>query len=187
MFLIVGLGNIGKAYEDTPHNAGFKFVERFFDFYKFNSAVNVVNWQIKSSLDSEIAEIWIGNERKFLLAKPLTLMNRSGLAVSKLCKNFNINIQRDLILAHDDLDIKLGAYKIQRGKFPKGHKGIISVHAMLPTKDFLHVRIGVDNRAALGFDIDGDKYVLRKFNKDELTVLDEVIESAVSDLNKLIA
>ena len=187
MFLIVGLGNIGKAYEDTPHNAGFRFVERFFDFYKFNSAVNVVNWQVKSSLDSEIAEIWIGNERKFLLAKPLTLMNRSGLAVSELCKSFNIDIQKDLVLAHDDLDIKLGEYKIQRGKFPKGHNGVVSVHSMLPTRDFLRVRIGVDNRAALGFDIDGDKYVLRRFNKDELTILDETIASAVSELNKLIA
>lgn len=186
MFLIVGLGNIGKQYDQTPHNAGFMFVEQFLKLKMHDINYSIRNWTVKSKFQSDIAEIWEEQEKKIILAKPRTFMNRSGLAVASLCSFFNIDISKELILVHDDLDIQLGRFKIQRNRFPYGHKGVISVQRALPTTDFIYVRLGVDNRQKEQTNISGEEYVLKKFDKDELLTLNEVIVEAITGLNKVI-
>ena len=79
---------------------------------------------------------------------------------------------------HDDLDISLGKYKIQRGRSPKDHKGVLSVERVLKERDFLRVRLGIDNRE--GRDIDGERYVLMPYNREELEVLKNTIISSIS-------
>lgn len=80
-----------------------------------------------------------------IMAKPLTFMNESGRSVRVLLDFYKLDIS-DLVIIHDDLDIKLGEYKIQRAVGPKVHNGLASVERYLSTKDFLRVRMGVDNR-----------------------------------------
>ena len=121
-----------------------------------------------------------------IVVKPGVYMNSSGLVVRKIPQYLNISISQyldNLYVIHDDLDIKLGEYKMQFGKGPAGHKGVESVVKELGTKDFWRARIGIENRKA-GSELEGEDYVLKKFNKKEKEVLDEVIEKVVRELDE---
>lgn len=178
MLLIVGLGNKGKEYEKTRHNAGFMFVDyltlklgQVFTFDKYS--------------DSEILRGTL-NKKELILAKPQTFMNDSGRAVRALTMHYNLQ-PSTIYIVHDDLDLRLGEYKIQKGKGPKIHNGILSVEEYLKTKDFWRVRIGVDNRTT-GNRIDGYNYVLQNFRPEELKTLTDtfpsLLEQVVIDVNR---
>ncbi|MGI6423434.1 MAG: aminoacyl-tRNA hydrolase [Candidatus Dojkabacteria bacterium] len=178
MFLIVGLGNVGKEYIDTPHNSGFLFLdilrERLLDI----SSLQVSEWiNEKKLFQSEICKIKRDGEVIFLLQKPLTYMNRSGDAVRMIVEKF---APKSIILAHDDLDILLGRYKIGVEKSPKGHRGVLSVEEGIGRKDFLRVRIGVDNRGER--EIPGEEYVLQRCSDAELSALTVSVKNAVEEL-----
>lgn len=110
--------------------------------------------------------------------KTNTFMNESGIAVKKLA---NVQVPSALFVVHDDLDIKLGEYKIQLGKGPKDHKGLNSIYEELGTKDFWHVRVGVDNRDPNNR-ISGEEYVLEDFTNEENEVVRKTIGKLVDDL-----
>lgn len=167
MKLIIGMGNPGKEYEYTRHNVGFEFVDRMTDGAKFN---------MENKFEAETFR-----DREVLFVKPQTFMNDSGRAVRKIFDFYKLRID-DVILVHDDLDLKLGDYKIQKGVGPKVHNGVTSVEASLPDKNFLRVRIGVDNREKTGFAGLGSDYVLGRFTKDEQEILDDVLEEAADEL-----
>ncbi len=178
MFLITGLGNPGREYENTPHNAGFTFVNSLRESLLKNPHLQVSEWENEEKLfNSEVCKIKRGGELIGILQKPLTYMNRSGVAVQLLMKKFDIDI---FVLAHDDLDIELGEYKIQEGKSPKGHNGILSVENALSSKDFTRVRIGIENRS--NHNIPGEDYVLQKYSGKELEVLENTIQESISNL-----
>jgi len=88
----------------------------------------------------------------------------------------------EVILVHDDLDLKFGEYKIQKGIGPKVHNGVSSLESSLPDKNFLRVRIGVDNREETFYTGTGSDYVLERFRKEELEELDEILEEAADEL-----
>ena len=105
-------------------------------------------------------------------------MNRSGEAVSKIVKKYEIkDLGNNFILIHDDLDIPLGKFKIQLGKSPFGHNGVKNVEERLATVDFKRVRIGVEARE--NKNIPGEDYVLTKFTDTEREIIDEVIQEAI--------
>ncbi|PIZ24447.1 aminoacyl-tRNA hydrolase [Candidatus Collierbacteria bacterium CG_4_10_14_0_8_um_filter_43_86] len=167
MKLIIGLGNPGNEYANTRHNTGFMFVDRFTGGARF-------------SLEGKF-EAMVYRDKDVLFAKPQTFMNESGRAVRKIMDFYKLKVG-DVILVHDDLDLKLGEYKIQKGVGPKVHNGVSSVEASMPSKDFLRVRIGADNREQTQYAGSGSDYVLNKFGKDELEVLDEIMEEAADEL-----
>ena len=119
---------------------------------------------------------------KLILAKPMTFMNDSGLAVQKLAAFYKLPAT-DIYVIHDDLDIGLGAYKIQKGIGPKVHNGVNSIEEKLGTKEFYRVRVGVDNREGENR-IPGEDYVLQNFRKEEKKVLKEKIDIIVEELLK---
>lgn len=179
MFLITGLGNIGKQYENTPHNAGFMYINTLRDILSEDSKLQVSDWEDEKRMFlSDICKIKRDGGLIGMLQKPLTYMNSSGSAVALLKKKFHFD---EYILIHDDLDIPLGEFKIQLGKSPKGHKGVLSVESVLGTQ-FNRVRIGIENRG--GRVIPGDEYVLIPYSKKELAILSSVIEESVSLLIK---
>ena len=180
MLLFVGLGNPGKKYEETPHNAGFVAVDRLRESLGYTRAYDVSDWELDKYTNAFISIGRSTLQQKFILAKPHTFMNKSGESLEQLVRKFEVRVEKDLILFHDDLDIKLGGYKITRGKNPKGHKGLLSIFRHLKTIDFLTVRIGVDNRQ--GSNIPGEDYVLSKYNKEELEMLDESISEAIKKM-----
>lgn len=165
MKIVVGLGNPGVEYENNRHNVGFMVVD---------SLAGEAKWE--SKFDSLIVK-----SNDVILVKPLTFMNQSGKAVHEIM-NFYKVARGDLIVIHDDLDIRLGEYKIQMGIGPKVHNGVTSVEAQLSTKDFWRVRIGVDNRPVGEARAPGDEYVLADFTKDERVVVDELIVKITSQL-----
>ncbi len=133
MYAVVGLGNPGKTYENTFHNAGFWVL----DLLAIALGVNF----IKSSLEATIAHSWVGQE-KVLLAKPTTYMNLSGKAVEKIVSFYKINIQ-NLIVVRDDIDMELGKIKLKRNSSSGGHKGVQSIIDTLGSKAFIQIKIGV--------------------------------------------
>lgn len=114
------------------------------------------------------------------LVRPETFMNESGVAVRKAMNFYKLGVE-DLIVIHDDLDIRLGEYKIDMARGPKQHNGVTSVEEELGTKDFLRVRVGVDNRT-MEPRTPGEKYVLEDFTDEERAILDGVIEKIVDEL-----
>ncbi len=178
MFILTGLGNPGKEYENTPHNAGYMFVNQLREYILNNTNLQVSEWVDERKMFlSEICKIKKDGELIGVLQKPLTYMNESGSAVKLLLKKFKT---KEYILAHDDLDIPLGSNKIRKGKSPKGHKGVLSVEKVFPNKEFLRVRIGIENRKNRV--ISGDEYVLIPYSKKELAILEGSINEGILTL-----
>lgn len=167
--LLVGLGNPGKQYSRNRHNVGHLFVDHFAEIYD-------LKFKIYKKTDSEIAK-----KTNLILAKTLVFMNSSGIAVLKLIRNYKLEI-RNLYLAHDDLDLPLGEFKIQKGIGPKLHNGINSIEQSIGTSDFWRIRIGVDARDSENR-VPGEDYVLQNFGKDEFEKLQPVFEKITKELN----
>ena len=159
MFLIVGLGNPGDKYKNNRHNVGYMFIDYMIKWLNCYMAKKT-----KSYLTMQPS-----NHATILLTKPLTFMNKSGIAVSDLIKNLKLKIE-NLVVVHDDLDIPLGKFKIQMGVGPKLHNGIESIENKLGRKDFWRIRIGVDNRTP-EHRIDGESYVLQDFLAEEKKII----------------
>jgi len=168
MKLIVGLGNPGAKYQNNRHNVGQLFVDYLINQLT-DSRINKLKHDKHSN--SQFVNTLINNE-KIVLVKLLTFMNLSGPAVRKIIKNLKLKI-KNLIVVHDDLDIPLGKFKIQKGVGPKLHNGIESIEKALQTKDFWRVRIGVDNRQKTGY-VDGETYVLQNFRSDEKKIISDL-------------
>ena len=169
MRLIVGLGNPGDKHKNNRHNAGFMFVDKLIQ-------KNNLPFEFERKFDSDI----LVETQSMAFAKPQTYMNSSGVAVSKIINFYKIEIE-NLWVAHDDLDIALGEYKIHKEKGPKDHKGVGSIEIAIGSLDFWRVRIGVDNRKEDNR-IPGEDYVLQDFTEGEKQILDEVIEKATNDI-----
>lgn len=168
MKLIVGLGNPGIEHKNNRHNAGFMVVEK------------LAEGDFENKFEAEISR-----RGETLLVKPQTFMNRSGEAVAKIVSFYKIDMA-NLFLVHDDLDIRLGDYKIQLGIGPKVHYGLNSVEEKLGGKNFWRIRIGVDNRPVGEARTPGDEYVLADFSDEEKIIVNGVIEKAVKEIVSLL-
>ena len=171
MKLIVGLGNPGIEYQFTPHNAGFLAVDRIAD----DCGVVLSNRRGRALTAKARLR---GHE--VLLAKPETYMNLSGLSVAALVQELEIAIpSEDLIVLYDELAFPLGRLRISANGRANGHNGVKSISGALGTEEWLRVRIGVGKPAlADGREIKagGRDYLLSQFRKQELAVLDEVLD-----------
>lgn len=179
MKLVVGLGNPGEQYERTRHNTGFLVVDEL-------ARVAGLLWQIRKNCQlSAVNPLWPPSETssQFLLAKPQTFMNKSGAIVRVLLKKYKIG-WADLLVIHDDLDLKVGSLKLRWGKGPRQHHGVLSIEEALGTKDFWRLRVGIENRAGLtGSRIGGEEYVLSNFTTAEFqTFKTAVLPQALSGI-----
>lgn len=187
--LIVGLGNPGKKYAKNRHNIGFMVVDAISTrIQKSKSKNQIYNQKFKNS--KKLAG-YLLQTKNFILAKPQTFMNESGKSVGKLVSQFGVKTS-DLWVIHDDLDINLGSYKIQKGRGPREHGGLLSIEKKLKTRDFWRVRVGIENRKISNSKskipkISGEEYVLQDFTDEERKVLKKVIEEVVKDLLERVA
>jgi peptidyl-tRNA hydrolase, PTH1 family len=133
MLLVVGLGNPGEEYADTPHNAGFRVVDRLAEMHG-----------IRVSRKDSKALIGLGEiaGKPVMLAKPQTFMNLSGTSVAPLMEKHGLAIA-DLIAVWDELNLPWGGLKIMKQGSAGGHNGALSLIGSLGTKDFVRVRLGV--------------------------------------------
>lgn len=161
-FLIVGLGNPGRRYERTRHNAGFMAVERLYHILPSGTA--------RSRFQAELIETRDGDKR-VILAKPQTFMNDSGTAVSQIARWYKVPRDR-LLLIYDELDLPFGSIRLRANGSAGGHNGVSSVIKHLHTQDFARLRIGI-GRPPTGSTV---PYVLAPFSSEEQRSLPEIID-----------
>jgi PTH1 family peptidyl-tRNA hydrolase len=173
--LIVGLGNPGIEYQFTPHNAGFLALDRIAE------VCGVVLSNRRGRALTARAKL-AGHD--VLLAKPETYMNLSGLSVAALLHELEIPVpSEDLIVLYDELAFPLGTLRISERGSANGHNGVKSISGALGTEQWLRIRIGVGKPALVdGREIKagGRDYLLTPFRRQELVVLDEVLDRAQS-------
>jgi PTH1 family peptidyl-tRNA hydrolase len=173
--LIVGLGNPGPKYSETRHNAGFWFVEdlasqyrsRFLPEKKFHGEVARINLEGK--------DIW--------LLKPETYMNRSGLSVVSLASFYKI-APENILVAHDEIDLKAGIARLKSGGGHGGHNGLRDIISHLGTKDFQRLRIGVDHPGSKDLVVD---YVLKRPDSKDRQAIEDSINDALRVMPKIAA
>ena len=180
MKIIIGLGNPGVEYQSTRHNAGVMLVDKIYESKFMN-----YEYGFRRKKDIVVYE----SDTVVLVKTSSLFMNESGRIIQELRHTMGIQLGNDgqtidqLYVAHDDLDIKLGDYKIQMGKGPKEHNGIKSVEDVLQTDKFWRVRIGIDNREpSFAKASEGEQYVLQKFMPDEKQIIDQVLSEVAQKL-----
>ncbi|HYG99661.1 MAG TPA: aminoacyl-tRNA hydrolase [Terriglobales bacterium] len=175
MKLIVGLGNPGIEYQFTLHNYGFLAIDRLAERH----AAHISNRRCRALTGKAVMA---GHE--VLLAKPETYMNLSGLSVRELVDEYEVNPTRDLIVIYDDLDLPFGTLRVRTKGGAGGHHGMESIIGALKTQDFLRIRLGISPEREVG---DGAKYVLSPFKKSQYAVVDEVLDSAATAVEAILA
>lgn len=165
MYLIVGLGNPGKAYDKTRHNIGFAAVDLI-------ARKRGLEFKKKLKMKGELAEGIIADEPTLLL-KPLTYMNLSGESVLLVMKYQEIDLSRLLVIV-DDVDIPLGQMRLKIDSGPGTHNGLKSVEEQLGTNRYARLRLGVGDR------VEGDltSHVLGRFAPEEKESVASMLERA---------
>lgn len=165
MKVVVGLGNPGKQYEETRHNAGFMVVEHLAKAWSVEGKHEV-------RFEAMVGEGRVGSD-KVLLVEPLTFMNLSGRAVQKILHFYKL-VPDDLLVVYDDLAIALGMVRVRTSGSAGGHNGIASLITCLGTQAFPRVRIGVGPMPPR---VSMTGFVLGKFSSEERPLLVQGIEA----------
>lgn len=165
-YLLVGLGNPGKQYQDTRHNIGFQVVTAFAERHQ-------LPFRKEASLHGELAKGMLATGEKVLVLMPLTYVNRSGEAVKACVRYFRIALDR-LLVVSDEVALPFGKLRLSERGSAGGHNGLKSIEEQLGTQYYARLRFGVGDRQH------GDlaDHVLGKFNEEERRSLGALIEQA---------
>ena len=167
MFVIVGLGNPGKKYENTRHNAGFIAIDALADKY----GINISEKKHKALCGSGVIE---GN--KVLLVKPQTFMNLSGESVRSVMDFYKVDPEEDMLVIYDDISLAPGNIRIRKKGSAGGHNGIKSIIAHAGTQNFMRIKVGVGEKPS-GWDL--ADYVLGHFSEDDQIKLKEIMPDVI--------
>lgn len=162
--LIVGLGNPGPEYALTRHNVGFMVIDSL--------AGTDAKWKKEKNALTTRGEI---DGARVIFAKPQTFMNNSGDAVGPLMAFYKIPLE-NLVVIHDDMDLKLGTMREKIGGSSAGHNGIKSIDAAIGN-DYRRIRIGVGHPRDFDIKMDSADWVLGKFDDEQLKQIKSVIKS----------
>ncbi|MCU0835457.1 MAG: aminoacyl-tRNA hydrolase [Chromatiaceae bacterium] len=173
--LIVGLGNPGPEYEVTRHNVGFWFADAL-------AARHGGQFRVEGKFHGLLCRLSVGATDLRLL-KPSTYMNRSGQSVGAVLRYFDYTPEQVLV-AHDELDLPVGTARLKQGGGHAGHNGLRDIIAVLGTREFWRLRIGIDHP--------GDKaqvvpYVLSRPSREDATRVLEALDDAERSLPELLA
>lgn len=160
MKLIVGLGNPGKAYENSRHNTGFMVIDSFAKEKK--TVINNNKW---GALYKELTI----NDEKIIFLKPQQYINISGDVIIKFVNFYKINIA-DILIITDDLDLELGKYKLKYKGSSAGHNGLKNIETNFKTKEYKRLKIGISNNK----EIDTKDYVIGNFTKEEQSIIKDI-------------
>ena len=166
MFIIVGLGNPGKEYENTRHNAGFNSIDVL---------ANKYNISIREAEHKALVGKGYIEGQKVILIKPQTYMNNSGEAVREITDYYKVDPESELIVLYDDISLPVGTLRIRDKGSAGGHNGIKSLISHLGTQVFLGIKVGVGDKIP---EMDLVNHVLGHFNKDDSEVMKESFTKA---------
>lgn len=167
MFVIVGLGNPGKKYENTRHNAGFIAIDALAEKY----GISISEKKHKALCGSGVIE---GN--KVILVKPETYMNLSGESVRSVMDFYKIDPEEDMLVIYDDISLAPGNIRIRKKGSAGGHNGIKSIIAHAGTQNFMRIKVGVGEKPS-GWDL--ADYVLGHFSDEDNVKLKETMPDII--------
>ena len=175
MYLIAGLGNPTREYENTRHNIGFMCV-----------ATIAREHEIRICENKHKALIGKGyiNGNKVLLVKPLTYMNNSGEAIREIADYYKLDYEEEVIVIYDDIDLDVGRIRVRPKGSAGGHNGIKSIIACLNTQNFARIRVGVGAKPEGG---DLINHVLGHFDNEDSKVIEETRERVVRALECILS
>lgn len=174
MYLIVGLGNPGKEYEMTRHNIGFSVIDYMAD--KYNVKIN------KLKFKALYGETVIEGEKVYLV-KPQTYMNLSGESVREFCAFYKIPPENVLVI-FDDISLNPGQIRLRKKGSAGGHNGIKSIIYQLQSDQFPRIKVGVGAPPHKEYDL--ADYVLGRFTKEEIPILEDAIIRATDAVGFMI-
>ena len=174
MYVIVGLGNPKREYENTRHNIGFDVIDALADKY----GIPVKEVKHKAVTGKGIIE-----GKRVILVKPLTFMNRSGESVRQVLDFYKASPEEDLIVIADDISLDVGKIRIRKKGSAGGHNGLKNIILHTGTDGFQRIKMGVGEKPA-GYDL--ADYVLGHFTKEERVVIQESIDNAVDAIRIMI-
>lgn len=173
-FIIAGLGNPGKEYELTRHNAGFLCIDVLCNRENFTTD--------RIKYKALCADVMI-NGHRCLVMRPQTYMNNSGEAIKEAASFYKIPPERCIVI-FDDIDISLGALRIKKKGSAGTHNGIKSIIAHLGSDNFPRIKIGVGNKPHPDYDL--KDYVLGSFSKQEQATLKNTMEKACDAIGLIV-
>lgn len=175
MFIIAGLGNPGKEYDNTRHNIGFALIEALADKYN----ISVMHVKHRAMLGKGVI-----SGQKVILAKPITFMNASGESIRPLVDYYKTDYERELIVVSDDITLPPGQIRIRKKGSAGGHNGLKNIISQLGSESFHRIRIGVGEKPK-GYDL--IDYVLGHFSKAEKDLMEEGISRAAEAVEMMLA
>ena len=175
MFIIAGLGNPKKEYDNTRHNIGFAMIDALADKYQ----ISVMDIKNKGMTGKGII-----NGQKVILVKPLTFMNLSGECISALTDYYKIDPETELIVVSDDISLPPGQIRVRKKGSAGGHNGLKNIIQHLGTEGFQRIRLGVGEKPK-GYDL--ADYVLGHFSKEEEASIKEGIGKAIEAAEMMLA
>ena len=174
MYIVVGLGNPGREYDMTRHNIGFEVID--YMGAKNHVKINKINFK------AVYGETNIGGE-KVILLKPQTYMNLSGDSVREICSFFKVAPEKVIVVC-DDIALETGKLRIRAKGGAGGHNGLKSIIYNLKSEEFTRVRMGVGAPKTDQWDL--ADFVLAKFSKDDIPVMENAIKNAVDAISDII-
>jgi peptidyl-tRNA hydrolase, PTH1 family len=172
---IVGIGNPGSRYKNNRHNVGFQFLDHFADKKKLIFKESGFNYFYS---EGELSQ------NPFVLIKPSTYVNLSGVSVLSCINNYNVDIKNVLVIV-DDINLELASVRLRKSGGDGGHNGLSSIINQLNSNKFPRIRIGIGNKFENG---NLPEYVLSDFSKDDMLKLKysfelstQLIESFITD------
>ena len=175
MFIIAGLGNPKKEYDNTRHNIGFAMIDARADKYQ----ISVMDIKNKGMTGKGII-----NGQKVILVKPLTFMNLSGECIRALTDYYKIDPETELIVVSDDISLPPGQIRVRKKGSAGGHNGLKNIIQHLGTEGFQRIRLGVGEKPK-GYDL--ADYVLGHFSKEEEAFIKEGIGKAIEAAEMMLA
>lgn len=175
MFIIAGLGNPKKEYDNTRHNIGFAMIDALADKYQ----ISVMDIKHKGMTGKGII-----NGQKVILVKPLTFMNLSGECIRALTDYYKIDPETELIVVSDDISLPPGQIRVRKKGSAGGHNGLKNIIQHLGTEGFQRIRLGVGEKPK-GYDL--ADYVLGHFSKEEHPMMKEGIDKAIQAAEMMLA
>ena len=174
MFVIVGLGNPGKKYENTRHNAGFIAVDALAEKY----GISMTEKKHKAVCGSGYIE-----GVKVILVKPETYMNLSGESVRSVLDFYKLDPEEDMLIMYDDISLAPGNLRIRKKGSAGGHNGIKSIIAHAGTQNFMRVKVGVGEKPS-GWDL--ADYVLGHFSDEDNIKLKEIMPDIIQAVTLMV-
>ena len=166
MQVIIGLGNPGSEYDGTRHNIGFAVVDAIAEQYKLKFQVGKGDYWLA-----------VGKEEKFLLVKPTTYMNNSGIAVNEILRQFDLKLENILVVS-DDFNLPLGALRLRSKGSSAGHNGLTSIIWHVYSDEFPRLRCGIGSELKPKDKAMMPEFVLSGFDEKELETVHEMILKA---------